>query len=84
MKNRLIIKNGTVIFHNRIQEETTIVCENGKIIDIVESVEVAVNEGDLVIDAKGIGAVNFTNQITKFTAPSATVWQELIYSTTSG
>lgn len=53
MKNRLIIKNGIVIFHNRIQEETTIVCENGKIIDIVESVEVAVNEGDLVIDANG-------------------------------
>ena len=53
MKKRLIIKNGAVIFHNRIQEETTIVCENGKIIDIVESVEVAVNEGDLVIDAKG-------------------------------
>ena len=53
MKKRLIIKNGAVIFHNRIQEETTIVCENGKIIDIVESVEVAVNEGDLVIDANG-------------------------------
>lgn len=53
MKKRLIIKNGAVIFHNRIQEETTIVCENGKIIDIVESAEVAVNEGDLVIDANG-------------------------------
>ena len=50
---RLIIKNGTVIFHNRIQEETTIVCENGKISSIGKFDEITIREGDQVIDTKG-------------------------------
>lgn len=50
---RLIIKNGTVIFYNRIQENTTIVCKNGKISEIIKSDEVEIREGDQVIDARG-------------------------------
>lgn len=50
---RLIIKNGTVIFYNRIQEGTTVVCENGKISSVSKSDEITVREGDQVIDAQG-------------------------------
>ena len=53
MKHRLIIKNGTVIFHDRIQENTTIVCKNGKIAEIIHSSEIEVEDSDKVIDAKG-------------------------------
>lgn len=53
MKVRLIIKNCNVIFHNRIQENTAIVCENGKITDIIQGGSVTIREDDEVIDAKG-------------------------------
>jgi len=43
-----------VIFHDRIQENTTIVCKNGKIAEIILSgEEFEAKEGDKVIDAKG-------------------------------
>ncbi|OQB31015.1 MAG: N-acetylglucosamine-6-phosphate deacetylase [Bacteroidetes bacterium ADurb.Bin174] len=42
-----------MIFHDRIQEKTTVACENGKISDIIQSKEIPVREGDRVIDAKG-------------------------------
>ena len=51
--NRTIIKNGKIIFPDRIEENLTIVCENGKIVDILKPNEVASNEGDIVIDAQG-------------------------------
>ena len=53
MKKRLIIKNAHVIFHDRFQEDTTLVCENGKIVDIVKSENIEEREDDEVIDAKG-------------------------------
>lgn len=53
MKQRLIIKNGTVVFPDRIQEKTTIICENGIIFEIIQAEEIPINEGDEVIDAKG-------------------------------
>lgn len=52
MNNRIFIKNGKVIFPDRIEENLTIVCENGKIVGIEKPEEVVYNEGDVVIDAK--------------------------------
>ncbi|MDR2815992.1 MAG: N-acetylglucosamine-6-phosphate deacetylase [Proteiniphilum sp.] len=51
MNNRLIIKNGKVIFPDRIEENLTIVCENGKIVDILNRKEVIFGDRDRVIDA---------------------------------
>lgn len=50
--NRIIIKNGKVIFPDRIEENLVIICENGKIVDIVKNEQIVLNEGDVVIDAQ--------------------------------
>lgn len=52
MNNRIIIKNGKIIFPDRIEENLAIVCENGKIVDIVNPHEVISDDGDVVIDAR--------------------------------
>ena len=52
MKNRTIIKNGRVIFPDRIEENLAIVYKDGKTTDIVRSEEVIPEDGDIVIDAK--------------------------------
>ena len=51
MKNRLIIKNGNVIFPEKIEENVTVVCENGKITDILNNEEFIRGNDDVVIDA---------------------------------
>jgi len=51
MKNRLIIKNGKVIFPEKIEENVTVVCENGKITDILNNEEFIHGNDDVVIDA---------------------------------
>ena len=53
MNKRTIIKNGKVIFPDRIEENLTIVCEQGKISDILKPEDVTAVEGDVVIDARG-------------------------------
>jgi len=53
MNNRLIIKNGKIIFPDRIEENLVIVCENGKIVDIVNQNETVFGDGQMVIDAQG-------------------------------
>ncbi len=52
MNNRIIIKNGKIIFPDRIEENLAIVCENGKIVDIVSPHEVISDDGDVIIDAR--------------------------------
>lgn len=52
MNNRIIIKNGKVIFPDKIEENLAIVCENGKIVDIVNPEEIVFDDGDVVIDAQ--------------------------------
>lgn len=52
MNNRIIIKNGKVIFPDRIEENLAIVCENGKIIDIVSTEAVVFGNEDMVFDAQ--------------------------------
>ena len=52
MKNRTIIKNGRVIFPDRIEENLTIVYKDGKTTEIVRSEEVIPEVGDILIDAK--------------------------------
>jgi N-acetylglucosamine-6-phosphate deacetylase len=52
MNNRLIIKNGKIIFPDKIEEGLTIVSENGKITDILNSEEVVIGDGDGVVDAQ--------------------------------
>jgi len=37
MENRIIIKNGKVIFPDRIEENLSLVCENGKIAGILKT-----------------------------------------------
>ncbi|MDR0572525.1 MAG: N-acetylglucosamine-6-phosphate deacetylase [Tannerella sp.] len=51
MKNRLIIKNGKVIFPDRTEENLDIICENGKIIEILKSEDVSLDGSEMVIDA---------------------------------
>src|SRR5690554_541688 len=53
MNNRIIIQNGKIIFPDRIEENLSIICENGKIVDILKPEDVVPVEGDEVIDAKG-------------------------------
>lgn len=50
--NRIIIKNGTIIFPDKTGENLAIVCENGKITDIANPKDIAFGDGDTVIDAK--------------------------------
>lgn len=52
MNNRIIIKNGKVIFPDRIEENLAIVCENGKIVDIVSTEAVVFGNEDMVFDAQ--------------------------------
>jgi len=53
MNKRIIIKNGKVIFPDRIEENVTLVCENGKIAGILKPEDVVPVNGDIVIDARG-------------------------------
>lgn len=53
MNKRLIIKNGKIIFPDKIEENLSIVCEQGKITNILKSDHVNPIEGDTVIDAQG-------------------------------
>ncbi len=50
--HRTIIKNGKIIFPDKIVENMVIVCEKGKITDILKSNEVVFGDGDVVIDVK--------------------------------
>lgn len=50
---KLIIKNAKVIFPDKIEDNRSIVCENGKIVDILKPEDVVPVEGDEVIDAQG-------------------------------
>ncbi|MEA4917057.1 N-acetylglucosamine-6-phosphate deacetylase [Proteiniphilum sp.] len=50
--HRTIIKNGKIIFPDKIAENMVIVCEKGKITDILKSNEVVFGDGDVVIDVK--------------------------------
>jgi len=52
MKNRMIIKNGKVIFPDKIEENLSVVCENGKITDILHYKDMDIDENDTVIDAE--------------------------------
>ena len=49
---RTIIKNGKIIFPDRIEENLSIVCENGKIVSIATPNEIIPQDGDRVIDAQ--------------------------------
>lgn len=51
MKNRMIIKNGKVIFPDKIEENLSVVCENGMITDILHYEDIDIDENDTVIDA---------------------------------
>ncbi|HCF80386.1 N-acetylglucosamine-6-phosphate deacetylase [Petrimonas sulfuriphila] len=51
MDNRIIIKNGKVIFPDTIEENLTVVCGNGKITDILHNEEFTPGNSDIVIDA---------------------------------
>ncbi len=53
MSKRVIIKNGKLIFPDKIKENLSIICEQGKVTAIVPPGEVRLKEGDKVIDAKG-------------------------------
>jgi N-acetylglucosamine-6-phosphate deacetylase len=50
---RLIIINGKIILSDKFLQNFAIICENGKIKDILPSSEISFNETDEVIDAKG-------------------------------
>jgi len=52
MNNRIIIKNGKLIFPDEIKENLMLVCENGKIIRVSNPDEVVSESGDRVIDAQ--------------------------------
>jgi len=52
MKNRMIIKNGKVIFPDKIEENLSVVCENGMITDILHYEDIDIDENDTVIDAE--------------------------------
>lgn len=53
MSQRTIIINGKVIFPGKIEENLSIVCEQGKITSIVKPEEIVPSADDRVIDAKG-------------------------------
>lgn len=52
MKNRLIVKNGKILLPDRIEDNLTVVCEGGKIAELLKT-ETAVSGEDVVIDAQG-------------------------------
>lgn len=52
MINRLIINNGKIVFPDKIEENKSIVCENGKIADIINPEELVLSDNDVVIDAQ--------------------------------
>lgn len=53
MNNKIIIKNGKVIFPDRIEENKTLVIENGKLISIIDGEAPSLAEAYKVIDANG-------------------------------
>ena len=53
MSKRVVIQNGKVIFPDKIKENLSIICEQGKVTAIVPPGEVQLKEGDKLIDAKG-------------------------------
>lgn len=53
MSQRTIIINGKVIFPDKIEENLSIVCEQGKITSIAKPEEIVPSADDRVIDAKG-------------------------------
>jgi len=52
MINRLIINNGKIVLPDKIEENKSIVCENGKIADIINPEELVLSDNDVVIDAQ--------------------------------
>lgn len=52
MKKRLVIINGKLIFPNKIEENATIITENGKIVDILHDGNIIINKNDIVINAR--------------------------------
>lgn len=50
---RLIIESGKVIFPDYIAEDVSVVCEGGKILEIVPSSAVIFSDQDVRIDASG-------------------------------
>lgn len=52
MNQRTIIVNGKVIFPDKIEENLTIVCEQGKISDILIPEDFVPVDGDVIIDAR--------------------------------
>jgi N-acetylglucosamine-6-phosphate deacetylase len=52
MNNRIIIKNGKIIFPDEMKENLTLVCENGKISRIINPGEVVPETGARIIDAQ--------------------------------
>lgn len=53
MNNKIIIKNGKVIFPDRIEENKTLVIENGKLVSLIDGETPNMSEVYKVIDAKG-------------------------------
>lgn len=51
MKNRLIIKNGKILFPDRMEENLNILCEDGKIVEILKPENVSFDGSVKVIDA---------------------------------
>jgi N-acetylglucosamine-6-phosphate deacetylase len=51
MEKRLIIKNGKVIFPDRTEDSLSIICEKGKIVEILKSEDLLPDESEMVIDA---------------------------------
>lgn len=49
---RLIITKGRIILSEKIEENSTIIVENGTIVDILKAGDVVFNENDVIIDAK--------------------------------
>ncbi len=52
MKRRTIIKNGKVIFPDRIEDNLAVACENGTITDILPINELNAGVEDIIIDAR--------------------------------
>lgn len=53
MNNKVIIKNGKVVFPDRIEANKTLVVENGKLVSIIDGETPTFSESYKVIDAKG-------------------------------
>lgn len=51
MKNRLVFKNGKIVFPDAIEENFVLICKGGKIEKILKADEYVSQEGDIVVDA---------------------------------